>query len=84
MNGNVDLCTMRTKGLTLNTLSGTGTALALIVRYFNQFGLAVLVAIAGLIMWRLRMIRRKKIHIRYNPNDSRDSETENSSKKIGE
>ena len=75
MNGNADLCTMRTKGLSLNTLSNTSGALALIVKYFNQFGLAVLVAIAGLVTWRLRAIRRRRIHIAYNPNDERDAET---------
>ncbi|MCR5494030.1 MAG: Gldg family protein [Treponema sp.] len=84
LNGNNDLCTMRTKGLTLNTLSGTGSILALIVKYFNQFGLAVLVAIAGFIVWRSRIIRRRSIHMKYNPNDSRDSETEKTSKKDGE
>lgn len=84
MNGNNDLCTMRTKGLTLNTLSNTATLLAVIVKYFNQFGLAVLVAIAGFIVWRCRIIRRRSIHIKYNPNDERDSETAKSLKKDGE
>lgn len=84
LNGNNDLCTMRTKGLSLNTLSNTGTLLALIVKYFNQFGLAVLVAIAGFIVWRMRIIRRRSIHFRYNPNDSRDLETAKSLNKDGE
>jgi len=74
MNGNTDLCTMRTKSLSLSTLSNINTFLAVAVKYFNQFGLAVLVAIAGFIMWRMRAIRRRKIHIRYNPDDTRDSE----------
>ena len=72
MNGNEDLCTMRTKGLVLNTLSNKNTVFALIVKYFNQFGIAVIVAIIGLVMWRARVIRRKNIHNRYNPNDKRE------------
>ena len=72
MNGNEDLCTMRTKGLVLNTLSNTNTIFALIVKYFNQFGIAVIIAIIGLVMWRARVIRRKNIHNRYNPNDKRE------------
>ena len=67
---------MRTKSLSLSTLSNTNTFLAVAIKYFNQFGLAVLVAVAGFIMWRMRSIRRKMIHMRYNPNDTRDSEVE--------
>lgn len=72
MNGNIDLCTMRTKGMNLNTLQNTNNIWSLIIRYFNQFGLAVLVAVAGLVMWRLRSIRRKHIHDAYNPDDKRE------------
>lgn len=71
MNGNNDLCTMRTKGMNLNTLQNTNNVWSLIIRYFNQFGLAALVAIAGFVMWRIRSARRKQIHDRYNPNDKR-------------
>ena len=72
LNGNADLCSMRTKGLSLNTMQNTSGTLALIIRYFNQFGLAVLVAVVGFVMWRLRSIRRRKIHDKYNPNDKRE------------
>ncbi len=72
MNGNAELCPMRTKGLSLNTLSNTGTPFALAVKYFNQFGIAALVALAGLIVWRLRTMRRRSIKETYNPNDARD------------
>ena len=72
MNGNAELCSMRTKGLSLNTMQNTNGALALIIRYFNQFGLAILAAAAGFIMWRIRSIRRRKIHDKYNPNDRRE------------
>ena len=72
MNGNAELCSMRTKGLSLNTMQNTNGALALIIRYFNQFVLAILAAAAGFIMWRIRSIRRRKIHDKYNPNDRRE------------
>lgn len=71
MNGNSDLCTMRTKGLSVNTLKNTNTAYALIFKYFNQFGLVVIVAIIGLLVWRARSRRRIRINKKYNPNDSR-------------
>ena len=58
--------------ITTETMQNTNGALALIIRYFNQFGLAVLVAVAGFVMWRLRSIRRRKIHDKYNPNDKRE------------
>lgn len=72
MNGNEELCPMRTKGLSFSMLENTGTAAAGIAQIFNQFGLAVLVAIAGLIVWRLRNKHRKEIRLRYNPNDERE------------
>lgn len=72
MNGNAELCTMRTKSLSLNTLQNTKGSLALIIRYFNQFGLAVLVAVAGFVMLHYRAVRRRKIHDIYNPNDKRE------------
>ena len=71
MNGNADLCTMRTKGLSLNTLRDTDSPLALLSKYFNEFGLTILIALAGLLIWRMRENRRKIIHDRYNPDDTR-------------
>ncbi len=71
MNGNADLCTMRTKGLSLNTLKGVDSPFALLSKYFNEFGLTILVALAGLLIWRMREKRRKLIHDRYNPDDTR-------------
>lgn len=71
MNGNADLCTMRTKGLSLNTLSGADSPLAAASKFFNQFGLTVLTALAGFIVWRMRENRRRRIHDRYNPDDTR-------------
>ena len=71
LNGNEEVCTMRTKGLGINVLTIKSPALATIAKYFNQFGLVILVAVAGLILVRSRAKRRKQIREKYNPNDSR-------------
>lgn len=71
MNGNEDLCTMRTKSLSINTLSNTKSPLAVIVKYFNMIFIPLLVAIAGFVVYRARILRKKKIRLEYNPNDSR-------------
>ena len=75
MNGNGDFCAMRTKGLSLNTLHNSGSTLAFAVQYFNEFGLAVIVIIAGFIVWRMRNKRRERIRAKYNPNDARIIDT---------
>lgn len=71
LNGNEEVCTMRTKGLGINVLTIKSPALTTIAKYFNQFGLVILVAVAGLIVVRSRAKRRKQIREKYNPNDSR-------------
>mgnify|MGYP002515558846 FL=1 len=71
MNGNEDLCTMRTKSLSINTLSNPKSPLAVIVKYFNMIFIPLLVAIAGFVVYRARILRKKKIRLEYNPNDSR-------------
>ncbi len=71
LNGNEDVCTMRTKGLGINVLTIKSPAFALFARYFNQFGVVILVALAGLFVIRARAKRRKQIREKYNPNDSR-------------
>ena len=72
MNGNEELCTMRTKGLSLNTLDNTTGASAAFWKYFNEFGLALLVAIVGLIVLVVRQHHRNEIRITYDPSDSRE------------
>ncbi|MCQ2575555.1 MAG: Gldg family protein [Treponema sp.] len=71
LNGNADLCEMRTKGLSLNTLTIKNAVAAKILQYFNQYGLTVLVAIAGFVVWRIRSRRRIRINRKYNPDDTR-------------
>lgn len=75
MNGNEDLCTMRTKNLSINTLSNTKSPLAVIVKYFNMIFIPLFVAIAGFVVYRMRVLRKKRIRMEYNPNDSRIGKT---------
>ncbi|HOS30544.1 MAG TPA: hypothetical protein PLR39_07020, partial [Treponemataceae bacterium] len=63
--GNEDLCIMRTKGLGLNVLKISNQKQASFVKSFNTYGLPLLIALGGLIVWRLRVVRRKKIQKRY-------------------
>ncbi|NLM01280.1 MAG: ABC transporter [Treponema sp.] len=71
MNGNEDLCAMRTKGLALDTLKKVSKPAISTAKAFNQYGLPILVALGGFIVWRSRVSRRKRIRNRYNANDSR-------------
>ena len=71
MNGKEDFCSMRTKNLSLNTLKMSSGKFALAVKYFNQVGLAVLVALGGLCVFILRRHHREKIRMAYDPEDPR-------------
>jgi hypothetical protein len=72
--GNSDLIAMRTKGLTFNPLDQTSAFLRAIVGSANMYGVPLLVALAGLGAWRLRVIRRKRIKKLYAGTDPRDKE----------
>ena len=72
MNGEEEWCTMRTKGLSLNTLKIRGARSATVAKYLNQYGLVALVVLVGFIVWQRRTSRRRKIRQRYNPDDSRE------------
>lgn len=71
MNGKEDFCSMRTKNLSLNALKMFSGKFALAVKYFNQIGLAVLVALCGLFVFVLRCQHREKIRMTYDPEDPR-------------
>ena len=73
MNGNEDLCTMRTKGLALNTLRKSSTASIKVAKIINQYGVPLLVIIIGFIVWRMRVEHRKKIRIQYASTDERET-----------
>ena len=72
LNGQEDFCEMRTKGASPSLLDSKDAALATAFKLFNQFGLAILVALAGLLVWRARAVHRNEIRIKYNPNDERE------------
>lgn len=74
MNGNQDLCTMRSKGLQVNTLKLKSMAAVNFWKIFNEWGLVILLAVGGFIVWKLRNKRRKAINKLYNPNDTRTVE----------
>ena len=80
MSGNEELCTMRTKGLSLNTLNIRSQAAAQSIKYFCEFGLVILVVIAGFVVLRLRAKHRAAIRKRYNPDDKREIVKEKKSK----
>lgn len=71
MNGNEDFCAMRTKTLSLNTLKDAPLGLTEFAKYFNEFGLAILVALCGLFVFLSRKNHREKIRLQYDPEDSR-------------
>lgn len=71
MNGNEDLCEMRTKGTVSDVLNVKSKVLAKFMQYFNEFGLPLFVIIAGVIVYVCRKNRRKLINERYNPDDQR-------------
>ena len=71
LNGEEDLCTMRTKGLSLNTLTVKSVAASTVAKYFNEIGLVVIVALCGLIVLLKIKAKKRAIRERYNPNDER-------------
>ncbi|MBO4705919.1 MAG: hypothetical protein J5647_09320, partial [Spirochaetaceae bacterium] len=88
MNGAEELCTMRTKGLSENSLTTVKGTLVTFMQLFNQYGLAVLVIIIALIIWRFRVARRRAIRLTYNADDTRDDDNirvaEQTAKKLAE
>lgn len=71
LNSEEDLCTMRTKGLSLNTLTVKSAAASTFAKYFNEIGLVVIVAVCGLLVLLKIKAKKRAIRERYNPNDSR-------------
>ena len=71
LNGEEDLCTMRTKGLSLNTLTVKSPVASNVAKYFNEIGLVVIVALAGLFVLLKIKAKKRAIREKYNPNDSR-------------
>lgn len=74
LNGSEELCEMRTKGSARNVLEIKNPASATAFKLFNQFGLAALVTLLGLFVWRSRSLRRNQIRLRYDADDERVAE----------
>lgn len=70
-NGIADFCTMRTKGKNRDLIQIKSPFYALIIQLLNMFGPAVIVALIGFIVSRIRNTRRYLIHEKYNPDDNR-------------
>ena len=71
LNDNEDLCKMRTKGVSINVLNTESKAKVTFFQLFNEYGLAIFVLLAGLIVWRMRIKRKARINRFYNPDDDR-------------
>ena len=71
LNGESDLCEMRTKGLSLNVLTVKSIQAATAAKYFNEIGLALLVAVAGFLVLVKIRAKKRAIRAKYNPNDER-------------
>ena len=71
LNGNEDLCKMRTKGVSINVLNTESKPKVTFFQLFNEYGLAIIVLLAGLIVWRMRVKRKARINRFYNPDDDR-------------
>lgn len=65
LNGNDELIPMRTKGLSLNTLNKTSQKDRDILRAFNLYVLPFIVLLIGLLVWRFRILKRKRIQAYY-------------------
>ena len=62
---------MRTKGVSINVLDTESKAKVTFFQLFNEYGLTILVMLAGLIVWRMRIKRKARINKLYNPDDER-------------
>lgn len=65
LNGNEQLCAMRTKGLSLNALNKTTAAKAALAKIINQYGLPLFTVIAGFLVWHAKSRRKRKIRNHY-------------------
>lgn len=74
MNNAGNLCSMRSKGLTVNTLTVNNQKVATFWQMFCQYGLVGVALIIAVILWRIRVLRRRQIRLEFDPDDSREEE----------
>jgi ABC-2 type transport system permease protein len=65
LNGNYDIPEMRTKGIEFNPLKETSEGIRLVIKILNIAGLPILVILLGLLMWKLRNRRKKRIMVEF-------------------
>ena len=65
LSGNGDLNDMRTKGLGINTLNKSTPTAKAFAQICNTYGIPVLIVLIGLIAWRKRIRRRRRIETKY-------------------
>jgi len=70
--GNYDMPEMRSKGLELNPLKDTSDGMRLALKIFNVAVLPLLVVLAGLLAWKRRSIRRKRVQAEFAPEVSNE------------
>ncbi len=61
LTGNYNIPEMRSKGLSFNPIEETGEGTKLALKVINIAGLPLLVILAGVINWRVRIIRKRRI-----------------------
>ena len=72
LNGNGDLCAMRTKGLSLSSLYVYNGPLVTFAKYFNIIGLAVIVALIGILALLSSRAHKKTKRQRYDADDEHE------------
>ena len=75
LNGNGSLCEMRTKGADFSTLNideERDVKKISTVKYACQIGAPLAIALTGLLMLWVRISKKRKIHLMYNPDDKRE------------
>jgi ABC-type uncharacterized transport system involved in gliding motility auxiliary subunit len=63
---------MRTKGLEFNPIENTDDATRLLIKAFNIVLLPILVIVAGIIVWRRRIVRRNSIREKFSKVNSHE------------
>ena len=74
LSGYEDLCEMRTKNNIRQTFSVSSSVTPVIFQYFNVIGLPVIVVILGLLKLAGISSRKRAIRLKYNPDDSRETD----------
>ncbi|HDP80053.1 MAG TPA: hypothetical protein ENN21_04330 [Spirochaetes bacterium] len=72
LNGNADVPEMRSKGLELNPIKDRGEGFKLALKLVNIAGLPLLVVLAGMVFWKIRASRRKRVMAEFARGDANE------------